>query len=93
MKFIKLLYNAMDFVSLGIWGITIFDLLFLNIDLLDSIDSLSKSLMAVLGAIYFGVSIPHKLKMQRLDRGIKEEELEKIKRKNDQEEKKEDICK
>ena len=87
---VKLFVNVVDFVSLGFWGVTIFDLLFLNIDLLSSIDGVSKTLMAVLGAVYFGYSIPHKLKMQELEREFKKEELEKLRRQNDKDENKKD---
>lgn len=83
---LKALYNLLDTVFLGIWGLTIMDLLPLfQVDLFSTLDNTIKSLMALVGFIYFIVTIPHKLKMQRLERKIKEEELEKLTKENDKE--------
>lgn len=83
---LKAIYNLLDTIFLGIWGLTIMDLLPLfQVDLFSTLDNTIKSLMALVGFIYFLVTIPHKLKMQRLERKIKEEELEKLTKENDKE--------
>lgn len=51
------------------------------------IENWVQTLFSVIGIIYFLSSWPHKRKMQKLDREIKYEELEKIKRENDIKEK------
>lgn len=81
---LKALYNLLDTVFLGVWGLTIMDLLPLfQVDLFSTLDNTIKTLMALAGFIYFLITIPHKLKMQRLERKIKEEELEKLTKEND----------
>lgn len=79
----KIIYKVLDTFFLSIWGLTLIDLIpFIasnNIaNSFTSIDTIIKTLMALIGFIYFIVTIPHKLKMQKLDRKIKQEELEKI---------------
>ena len=83
MSKLKFLYNLLDTIFLGVWGLTIMDLVpLLNVEIFDSIDGVIKTLMAFVGLLYFIVTIPHKIKMQRLDRKIRKEELEKIEREN-----------
>lgn len=74
----------MDLLFISVWGLTIVDLLKIsNIEVYSDIDTWIKTLMAVLGLIYLLISIPHKLKMQRLDRKLKEEQIEKLEMEND----------
>ena len=83
MSKIKYLYNLLDTLFLGVWGLTIMDLIpLLNIQIFESIDGVIKTLMAFVGCVYFVITIPHKIKMQKLDRKIRQEELEKIEKEN-----------
>ena len=79
MALIKLLWNISDLIVLGIWGLTIIDILKLaDVNYYSSLDGWIKTLMALAGLIYFLITIPHKIKMQRLDRKLKEEQIEKL---------------
>lgn len=80
---LKIIYRILDTFFLSIWGLTLIDLVPLTavdnvVVSYTSIDTIIKTLMALVGFIYFVVTIPHKLKMQKLDRKIKQEELEKL---------------
>ncbi len=57
----------------------------MNVGAYSDIDNIIKTLMALIGFVYFALSIPHKLKMQKLERKMKEEEIEKLERENDRE--------
>lgn len=84
MATIKILLNMLDIFFLSIWGLTIIDLLKIaDGGDFSNLDSWIKTLMAVVGLLYFIISIPHKIKMQRLDRKLKEEEIEKIENENE----------
>ncbi len=79
MAAIRLLFNILDVFFLSIWGLTIIDLLKLaDGNYYADLDNWIKTLMALAGLIYFLITIPHKVKMQRLDRKLKEEQIEKL---------------
>ncbi len=83
MATIRLLFNILDIFFLSIWGLTIIDLLKLtDVNYYANLDDWIKTLMALAGLIYFLITIPHKIKMQRLDRKLKEEQIEKLKIEN-----------
>ena len=76
---IKTLINFLDTFFLSIWGLTIIDLLPLaQIQIFKTFDDSIKVLMAFSGLVYFIVTIPHKLKMQNLERKIKKEQYKKL---------------
>ena len=80
---IKLFWNILDIFFLSIWGLTIIDILKMaEGNYYASLDNWIKTLMALAGLIYFLITIPHKIKMQRLDRKMREEEIEKIEQEN-----------
>ena len=78
MATIKFLWNILDGFFLSIWGLTIIDVLKLADGGYSSIDNWIKTLMALAGLIYFVITIPHKIKIQRLDRKLKKEQIEKL---------------
>ncbi len=79
MAAIRLLFNILDVFFLSIWGLTIIDLLKLaDGNYYADLDNWIKTLMALAGLIYFLITIPHKVKMQKLDRKLKEEQIEKL---------------
>ena len=78
MATIKFLWNILDGFFLSIWGLTIIDVLKLAEGGYSSIDNWIKTLMALAGLIYFIITIPHKIKIQRLDRKLKKEQIEKL---------------
>lgn len=89
---IRLFVKFFDFFFASVWGLTIMDLLKISGENpLESIDGWIKTLMAICGLIYFifkiisyiFIEIPHKNKIQKLELQLKEEELEKITREND----------
>lgn len=80
---IKLFWNILDIFFLSIWGLTIIDILKMaEGNYYANLDNWIKTLMALAGLIYFLITIPHKIKMQRLDRKMREEEIEKIEQEN-----------
>lgn len=84
MASLRLFFKFMDVLFISVWGLTIMDLFQVsNIAAYSSIDNWIKTLMAVLGLIYLVISIPHKIKMQRLDRRKKQEEIEKLEIENE----------
>lgn len=84
MATIKLLWNILDIFFFSIWGLTIIDVLRIaDGGTYSGIDNWIKTLMALAGLIYFLITIPHKIKMQRLDRKLKEEQIEKLEIEND----------
>ncbi len=79
MAAIRLFFNILDVFFLSIWGLTIIDLLKLaDVNTYTNLDDWIKTLMALAGLIYFLITIPHKVKMQKLDRKLKEEQIEKL---------------
>lgn len=70
----------------AIFGLTIFDLFLVatNQEGLDLLNDGFKLCITIAGGLYFALSIPHKLRMQKIERAKAEEELEKIKRENDE---------
>ena len=78
MATIKFLWNIFDGIALSIWGLTIIDVLKIVDGGYASIDNWIKTLMALAGLIYFLITIPHKIKIQRLDRKLKKEQIEKL---------------
>lgn len=90
---IKAVYKFLDAFFFAVCGLTWIDLLAINAFSLDSIDNVIKTLMALAGFVYFALTIPHKFKMWKLDRKIKDTEqrikeqelikLEKANNKND----------
>lgn len=81
----KLIFKIFDIFFVSIWGLTIMDLIKITTksEALLNIDTTIKTIMAIVGLIYFLIQIPHKIKMQKLDREFKEKEIEKIKRENE----------
>lgn len=81
----KLFYRIFDIFFVSIWGLTIVDLIKITTksETLLNIDNTIKTIMAIVGALYFLIQIPHKIKMQKLERELKEEQIEKIKRENE----------
>ena len=76
--------KVIDSVFLGLWGFTIIDLIpIFKIGLFDDIDGSIKILLSGAGLLYFVISIPHKMKMQKLERKLKEEQIEKLEIEND----------
>ncbi len=83
MATIKLFWNILDVFFLSIWGLTIIDILKMaEGNYYANLDNWIKTLMALAGLIYFLITIPHKIKMQRLDRKMKKEEIEKLEQEN-----------
>lgn len=81
---IRLFVKFFDFIFVSVWGLTIMDLLKITAENpYSNIDAWIKTLMALGGLIYLAFSFPHKIRMQKLERKLKEEELEKITREND----------
>lgn len=79
MATIRLLWNILDFFFLSIWGLTIIDLLKLaDGNTYANLDDWIKTLMALAGLIYFLITIPHRIKIQKLDRKLKKEQIEKL---------------
>lgn len=94
---IKAIINFLDTVFLSFWGLTIFEILsFVDLDFFNTIDNSIKTIMALLGCLYFLVSLPYKVKklnhekkmndhqreMNTIERKIKLEELEKLEYEN-----------
>ncbi len=78
----KALYYFLDTLLVGIWGITIIDLLSLSGDF-DFINDSTKALLAIAGLVYLlVVKIPHEVKMNKLKRREKREQVEKLEREN-----------
>ncbi len=83
MATIRLLWNILDIFFLSIWGLTIIDILKLaDGNSYAGLDDWIKTLMALVGLIYFLITIPHKIKMQKLERKYKKEEIEKLEKEN-----------
>jgi hypothetical protein len=81
---IKLFLKFFDFIFISIWGLTVIDLLKIATETpYASIDNWIKTLMALGGLVYLIFSIPHKIKMQKLERKMKEEQIEKLERENE----------
>lgn len=75
-----------DLVFLSVWGLTVIEIIpLLSLGFLTelNIDEAIKTAMALVGLIWFLVTIPHKYKMFSLERKIKKEELEALTREND----------
>ena len=70
---LKFLIRFFDFIFISVWGLTIMDLLKLATEgPYAYIDNWIKTVMAIGGLIYLVFSIPHKIKMQKLERQMKE---------------------
>ena len=83
MATIRLLWNIFDIFFLSVWGLTIIDILKLaDGNSYAGLDDWIKTLMALAGLIYFLITIPHKVKMQRLERKHKKEQIEKLENEN-----------
>ena len=83
-------FKLIDFFFLSVWGLTLMDLIpLISINFLDDLDGIIKTLMALSGFLYFVITIPHKVKMNRLEKKIKEEELEALEFENEQNKKNE----
>ena len=80
---VKMLYNFLDAIFGSVWALMIVDIIQTSNEVLHSVDGWFKVLMSFVGLIYFVMMIPHKIKMQSLDRAIKKQELEKITKEND----------
>lgn len=69
---IQWVYDIIKGIAFSFWGLTVVDLLAItNLQLLDGFDGVIKTAMAFAGFVYFIVTIPHKLKMQALERETK----------------------
>jgi hypothetical protein len=81
----KLIFKIFDVFFMSIWGLTVVDLIKVTsqTEILLNIDTKIKTIMALVGLIYFLIQIPHKLKTQKQDRILKEEQIKKIKRENE----------
>lgn len=80
---IKILIKFLDYFFGSVLGLTIIELLpMLNLNIFDTVDGALKGFLALAGLLYFLISIPHKFKMQKLERQMKEEELNRIKKQN-----------
>jgi len=80
---LKVFIKFFDFIFISVWGLTVVDLLKIAVNNpYSSIDNWVKTLMAIGGLIYLVFSIPHKIKMQTLERKMKEEEIEKLEHEN-----------
>ena len=81
---LKLFVKFFDFIFISVWGLTVVDVLKIAVETpYSSIDNWIKTLMAIGGLIYLVFSIPHKIKMQKLERKMKEEEIEKLEHENE----------
>ena len=79
MATIRLLWNILDIFFLSVWGLTIIDILKLaDGNSYADLDDWIKTLMALAGLIYFLITIPHRIKMQKLDRKLKKKQIEKL---------------
>jgi len=73
---IKWVYDSLNGLFISIWGLTIIDLIpFLKPDIFSSFDGIIKTFMAFAGLVYFVITIPHKIKMQKLARKQKQLEI------------------
>lgn len=84
----KMIRSAIDLFFKGALGISMLDLTILFMNQTPAIDLVIGKWLQVLfttiGIIYFIASWPHKRKMQLLEREMKEQELEKLTRENDE---------
>lgn len=80
----KGLYLMFDTFLAGIWGLTMIDLLvIMNIGSFNIVDDGIKTLLAAAGVFYLVfVKIPHEIKNNRINRGIKKLEKEKLEMEN-----------
>lgn len=80
---LKIFFKIVNWMFVSMWGLTVIDLInAANVNFYSSIDNWIKTLMAIAGLIYFLVSIPHKLKKQKLDREKLQKEIEKLENEN-----------
>lgn len=75
---IKKFFNFIDSLFLSVWGITVLDLLpIIDTNILESVDNTIKSVMVVLGLIYYVIVIYFKIQNKIIDKKMNEVELEK----------------
>lgn len=80
---LKIFFKIVNWMFVSMWGLTVIDLInAANVNFYSSIDNWIKTLMAIAGLIYFLVSIPHKLKKQKLDREKLQKEIDKLENEN-----------
>ena len=81
----KMLYYFLDTILAGIWGLTIIDLIaILSVGSFDIINDSVKVLFAIAGLIYLAViKIPHEIKMNKLNRKEKKEQIKKLEKENE----------
>lgn len=76
--------SILDKLFIGIWGFTLIDLIpFASTEPFSEIDSTIKTIMAVAGLVYFCITIPHKIRMQKIELKLKKEELSKAIKNNE----------
>lgn len=80
---VKQIYFFFDLIFAGVLGLTVVDTVEFTNELLHQVDDWFKITASLVGFVYFALMIPHRSKMRKLERAIKVEELEKIKREND----------
>ncbi len=73
----------LDIILTGIWGLTIIDL-FAIYGGFDIINDSVKVFLAIGGLIYlFFIKIPHEIKMNKLNRKEKKEQIKKLEKENE----------
>ena len=91
---IKSLISFVDTFFLSFWGFNIMDMLSISssepTSLLSNVDSSIRVLLSLAGLIWFCISIPHKISVQKqeriskkLENDLKREDLERKMREND----------
>ena len=89
MEKISEIFKVIDLFAFSFLGVTVLEMIpLMSFSFLDNLDGIVKSIMTFAGMLYFVISIPHKIKMQNLEKKIKQEELEVLEFDNDQNKKK-----
>lgn len=74
---LKIFLKIVNWMFISMWGLNVIDLTKqLDVNFYSSVDNWIKLLMAIAGLIYFLISIPHKMKKQKLDREKLRKEIE-----------------
>lgn len=84
---IKLVIKMFNVILASVWGLTVVDLVEAIIEPNETLVNLKDSIsiyMIIAGAIYFTIQLPNKYRNNIIEREIKKEELEKLKRENDE---------
>jgi len=85
-EMIRTLWQGMEYILGGAIGISMLDLTLIALNQTAALDIVIAKWLQILftavGIIYFIASWPHKRKMQKLEREMKEEELKKLQAEN-----------